>query len=280
MLSLYQYKTRKETENGWNLSDTDWQEHYRQYMQGYDSIPLPGKVDQGAVTRERARQAGIIERAKQEELARLSRIESDTKEANEFAKDKIDREAKREKELLAKTDEELRREKLKTCETFYTTFPIDEWPQWVREYYVGLWKDKYSYMSRKQKYEALMSNSYDPWQKLNNCLKRTPVNPSDKSESQYNIDMYYDFAVPECGMEWDWYNTPVANNVGFGIGLYTEKHWSTKFEIPSAAAEVGILGRKIADGADDAYGKFKWPAFFSGTVVMFVAAAVVAIKLL
>jgi hypothetical protein len=279
MLSLLQYKTRKEAENGWRLSDSDWVTHYRQYTQGYDSIPLPPltPTQQGAVTRERASQALIIERARREELDRLARISEDTKRTNKFAEEQIHKEAQREHELLAKTDEEERKSKLAVCAQFYGQFRISEWPAWVREYYVNEWKNKYAHMTRKNKYDALLSNSYEPWSHINNCTEKTPPNPSDAKENQFDIDMYYDHIMPECGMELEWYNTPFVNLGPLGSIERTRR--GIKFA-PSIAAEVGIGGRKIANAASDAADKLKWPAFFSGTVAIFIAVAIVAIKLL
>lgn len=145
-----------------------------------------------------------------------------------------------------------------------------DWTPEYREVFRKQWISKFSTMTRKDMYQSLLRNNGPPWTKINNCTSRGPVDPDDPNISDFDKGLYYDFTVPECGMEWEWYNTP-----GVDMGnTFQSSALASKF-MPSASAETDIA----LTNAKNLLPKLEVPFYFTvvAGVLIMIAAAVIKV---
>lgn len=160
----------------------------------------------------------------------------------------------------------------KVIEAVYLGY-YGDWTPEYRDLFRRAWIAKWSNMTRSEKYQSLLRNNGPPWNKINNCTSHVPVDPNDPGISSFDKDLYYDFTVPECGMEWEWYNTP-----GVNLGNPLQRAaLVTKFT-PSVSAEGGIILKNAVDGAKVILPKLEVPYYFTVVAGVIIMVAIAVIK--
>lgn len=182
----------------------------------------------------------------------------------------------KEKEDKQKFEEKAARENVETGRRALLHVYLGYYGDWTPEYrevFRKQWLAKYSNMSRLEKYQSLLRNNGTPWNKINNCTTRVPVDPNDPSISDFDKDLYYDFTVPECGMEWEWYNT-----LGVDLGNPLQQAALVKKFLPSASADGGIIIKKVGDGAGKLLPQLEVPYYFTVVAGVIIMVAIAVIK--
>lgn len=116
-----------------------------------------------------------------------------------------------------------------------------DWDENTKLYFKNEWLKKYKHLSRQDIFTRLQSDTIEPWIHIGNCLNGRFVSPTDSNT--YDVDMFYNYTIPVCGVYWDVYNDPEAD-----ISI------SRKIELASMFSGLSKASRQVTQKASDTVG--------------------------